>query len=228
MPGNGRHVVATSFLSSGPLFRLPVRDDFIPLPQLVTPIDIGGAGRECMFQPTDIEQLRAYMKPQADSMRQESIKGADDRLVDIYHMPGSGQWLMRWQLRTGGLYVHIRDLDGRDKVDAVAQHLRVADPLDATPTVAPDPPLSRRVDRTPGYQERIGLFAIASGSVKIGIELRRPGSMREGAEGSSRNGSRTTYRRGGPKNVDIAVDGEVSDDEAREFGRELSDAIAQA
>jgi len=223
-----QQVIMTAFLTSGPIMKVVIDGDYLARPQMTAPIEIGTGGRECIFWPREIELLRVNLIPFAEKMRQKSVRGTDGRTVDVFFQPDPGQWYLHWPLQKGGLYIHVREEDGYEKVLEIAENLYIAESDDGLPGVSPDPPLSRHVFRVPGYEERLTFVALVDNTFAKAIELKRPGHLAEGAEYSTVESGKTVYTLGGPRGIDILVNGDVSPEEAQRSGHDLAESIGQS
>jgi hypothetical protein len=211
--------VKFSFLSAGPRFVLDLPDDFETPPELSSPLTInnGYAARSFDFVPpardTGIDEPHRL---------QRTMRDRGGRTVELYErIEEPRQWYLRWILRNGFLYTHVREEDGLDKVDGIVAGLGIVEANASAPFLLPEPPLGRAVSGQPGYQEFASFRSVERG---WGVLLQRPGFIGPGKLMRMPESSKVVYRAGANHGVEVTV---VAGEDAA-GGRELVTAVAQS
>lgn len=166
---------AFSFLASGPTFRLRLPADFDPVPELSSPLDNGRGGRSFIFIPSNRDE------GVTDSVPLGTLVDRDGRSVDLYERVAPPPlWRLRWQLRSGAVYTHLREEDGVEMAEVtVASVSIVEETTGRTPFVLAYPPLVFAGSSRPGYQEEAIYFSSARGD-GWSVTLQRPSFMKPG------------------------------------------------
>lgn len=164
--------IQVSFMMSGPTFELSIPESLDAVPTAMSPIQLPNGARECVFTPIAAGRP-TYTRDDHDPSFE--IAGRDGPVwVTRRHLEPL-HWFLEWRLDSGTVQTHVRDEDGEDMIQVVADRLQVEADRAQPPTLLPHPPLGRAASRAPGYAERID-FANSYAKPTRSIELLRPGS----------------------------------------------------
>ncbi len=163
--------VSFSFLVSGPTFRVLLPDEFEPLPELNSPLYNGVGGRDFTFFPGsrgeaagDVELLR-------------TLTDRDGRDVELYERIDTPPlWWLRWHLRAGMLYTHLREEDGESMADVTVKSLSIVESDTGLPVLLAYPPMAVDMVAIRDFEEEAIYFS-KDRSTDRSITLRRPSYM---------------------------------------------------
>jgi hypothetical protein len=143
-------------------------------------------------------------------------------VVELYErIEEPRQWYLRWVLRNGFLYTHVRDEDGLDKVDGIVSGLRIVEANGSAPFLLPEPPLGRAASGQPGYQEFASFRSVQRGWAVL---IQRPGFLGAGTLMRMPEGSKAVFRAGARFGIEVTV---VAGEDAT-GGRNLVTAVAES
>jgi hypothetical protein len=160
-----------SFLVSGPILSLSIPEEFAGLPELSSPLVNGVGARSFNFltpqrdkMPTNFSFIRTLIDPQG-------------RVVELYDWRNDPpQWFLRWPLKGGSLWTHLREEDGPDLADSIVGNLDIVeDSSTSAPFLLPNPPLRSAVSSRAGYHESATYFSSTRSGWKL--KLQRPGHL---------------------------------------------------
>lgn len=165
-----------SFLTSGPALEFDLAQDFGPVPHLESPVLSGVGGRTFAFTPSPESQaLGVALDGSAEYL--QTLIDADGRDIRVSRrLAPPLTWWLRWELSSGVLTTHLREVDGIDRANLVASSLRV-DETGTTPFLLLSLPLKRFVYSFPGYQE-YAMYRQLTGPAEVGFV--RPSFLPEG------------------------------------------------
>lgn len=213
--------VTTTFLLTGPTLQFDIPSSMRELPELSSPIDIGGStGRSLdFFRTTPGDGF-----PESDFVHLAPVTGADDRTVAVrQRIEEPVHWFLVWTLANGTLVTHAREEDGLTLARMVAGHITVVEHSGRPPSVLLSHPLSHMISRRPGYHEEI-LYLEERDEPSALIRLRRPGALRNGERrvGGQLADNHTV---GSALGIDISVGGEIYQQEAFEIAETVREGI---
>ena len=163
-----------SFMTSGPTYVLQLPPGFNEMPELSSPLLSGIGGRSFDFRP----QWRGIDTGDGVALS-TTVQDRDGRNVEIYQMDDPLQWFLRWSLRVGVLFTHLREEDEFARIERLLQHLSIVeDERTGLPFLLPDPPIKSAVSAHPGYQE-LAAFSSIDGNSRD-VHLQRPGYLAAG------------------------------------------------
>jgi hypothetical protein len=168
-----------SFLTTGPQLSFLLPDDFQSVPQLSSPLSNGVGARSFDFTPAWLDR-----DPITDDGRLRfvtTVRSGDGHVVEVHEMLDPWQWFLRWRLRKGSLYTHLRDQDGDgpERTGIIVGNLGVMEESESgCPFLLPEWPLASAVSAQPGYQEEALFFAPTRND--LAVTLRRPGYLPRG------------------------------------------------
>jgi hypothetical protein len=167
-----------SFLLTGPAFHLQIPEDFDEVPQLSSPLSNGIGERSFDYLPSSRDDgITEAVRSRG------AIQGRDGRTVELYERidrPDAERlWWLRWNLRNGAIYTHLREEDGVNMAEVEAKSLTIVERgPGGTPSLLPDAPLRPAVSLRPGFQE-LALFQ-SKRAPEWTLEFRRPGFIPTG------------------------------------------------
>lgn len=201
-----------SFLTSGPTFRCELPDEFDSLPGLSSPVDNGNGGRSFSFVPAFRDD--GITEPHDVTDKLMDPQGHQVDLVERLGDPQ--QWYLRWYLRDGSLYTHLRDTDGVAKAEETLRYVTVDESSGSLPFLLIEPPFRSAVSGHAGYQEQARYFSAAIGNIWV-LEFRRPGFLGPGTLMELPGASQTIVRAGTSFGLEIVAITDLSAKKAAEM-----------
>jgi hypothetical protein len=216
--------VTFSFLCSGPRFSFDLADEFEGLAELSSPVDNGVGGRSFDFLPSTIDPGISD-----GSSLVETLVGRDSHQLEVYERPDEPiLWWLRWPLRSGSLYSHLREEDGLEMAGVEAANLSIVDDgvTEGLPYLLLDGPLALAVSSRTGYQDHASFFR-SGGPDGWMISFHRPSFVPAGTIVTTGFDGGVMVRGGTQFGVEVDVtgeDGASSEDLVRSIVGSLSDA----
>ena len=201
-----------SFLTSGPLVRLELPEDFDDLPELTSPLSVGYGYRSFDFLPAHIDSAGGEGLKLIDTLTDR-----DGRVVELYERAEPPrQWYLRWILSNGALYTHLREDEGPERATEHVAKLGIEEREGLPPFLLPESPLANGASARPGYREE-SVYRSRSNPRRIVVLnrpsyiaankiLRRPGSA-----------DKISLRGGAKHGIEVTVHGGDDLDSAREL-----------
>src|SRR4029079_14519062 len=165
-----------SFLGAGPRFSVEIPEEFDTLPEYSTPIQNGQGGRSFVFVPKQREE-----EIDADNVFLGTLLDRDGRQVDYSRRKEDPpMWRLRWRLRQGCLFTHLREEDPDDMAETTARSVSIVESgQNASPSLLVYPPLSYGVSTAPAYEES-AVFTSSLLGEGFSAVFERPGRLRDG------------------------------------------------
>lgn len=148
-----------SFLSAGPEFRVSLPDEFSSIPDLSSPLTIDNGYMARSFDFVAVERDRGVVE---EHRRLPVLRDPQGREVELYErVELPRQWYLRWVLKSGSLYTHIREEDGLERAEGYVKNLQIIERPGRAAFLLPLPPLGHGASARPGYQE-VAVFRAAA------------------------------------------------------------------
>jgi hypothetical protein len=212
-----------SFLTSGPGYSLRLPSDFETLPELSSPVLNGHGGRSFDFVSTQ----RDFGLADEGVVFLRALTAKDGHTVELYQRQEPPPvWWLRWSLRNGAIYTHLREQDGAAFADVtVASVSIVEDPSGGTPFVLLSRPLEFGASANPGFQELAIYFSASRGAMWT-VALQRPGFVSSGSVLTS-SGSEPAVRAGTRYGIDVQVTSGTSLADAQDLMSTVLGSLAE-
>jgi hypothetical protein len=167
--------VSFSFLAAGPRFSFEIRDEFLDLPTISTPLRNGVGGRSFDFVPTARDTVwSSSWRDECKSLG--TLESGDGRNVELLQrLDPPPIWWLAWTLNTGALYTHLREEDGQGLGQVVVDSISIVEEEAVTPFLLLEPPMTLGISARAGYQER-ATFLSSAESPTAAVTFQRPGS----------------------------------------------------
>ncbi len=215
-----------SFLTTGPQLSVELPNDFHPAPELTSPVLSGIGARSFDFLPSWLDS--AVEEGEGFHLVDE-ITDADGRHVLVYEMDDPLQWFLRWDLSQGALVTHLREEDGRERIDILLKRLKIVEQgrLDL-PFLFLEEPLAPFIDSRPGYQESATFLSRERSGWEVA--LRRPSFVRPGRIAKLPGqpaGSQAVMRAGASNGIEVQVMA-GNEPEASALVSQISESLREA
>lgn len=188
-----------SFMASGPLFQLSLPDEFEELPELTSPVANGAGGRDFQFFPA------IHDHGLEGCVRLDDLVDRDGRSVEFYSREDTPPlWWLRWELKRGAVYTHLREEDGVEMGPVTTKAVSVMEAKNGLPFLFLDSPLLFDINNPRTSFEEAMYFSHDTGTFVV---LTRPSFLEAGRvlQAPTEATVQTVVRAGLGENVEALV-----------------------
>jgi hypothetical protein len=191
-----------SFLTAGPWYEVDLPPGFEPVPELSAPVWNGVGSRSFDFRPAARDTGIAE-----DVRIVEELTDPNGNPVEVLErLAEPPLWYLRWRLRSGSIYTHLREEDGVSMAAVTVSKVEILNAGDL-PFLVLAPYFRADASSRPGYQEYAAFHSRLND--RWSVILERPGYLSPGTQmtvpGAQLQGRQVVIRAGMSHGIEAIV-----------------------